>query len=168
LAVAPPVAESTIAIDAPIDVVWSVMTDVARYREWNPFIIAVELRDGGALAVGSALTLHVRAPGERWGVSTIEVVTRLEAPPPATDGPRRAAMEYLFTGWLDRLALVRGSRLQALDQAPGMPTIYRTTEQFRGLLARAVPLARVQRGFDAHAAALKQRAEAHALTGSAP
>jgi len=26
-------------IDAPIDVVWAVMLDIASYGEWNPFVV---------------------------------------------------------------------------------------------------------------------------------
>jgi hypothetical protein len=68
-------------------------------------------------------------------------------------------MEYIFTGWLPRLMLVRGSRLQALEQPAGGPTVYTTSERFGGLLARAVPLKKVQRGFEQHGLALKARAE---------
>src|SRR5262245_49548357 len=156
---APPLADYAIAIEAPIEVVWAVMADLPRYREWNPFVVDIELRDR-ALAVGSALKLHVRW-GSGGGTSTVEVVTRLEPPRATDDGAQRAAMEYLFTGWLPRLSLVKGARLQALEQAPGAPTTtYRTSELFRGLLARGVPLGKVQKGFEAHARALKQRAEA--------
>jgi hypothetical protein len=153
----PPHAEATVAIDAPIDLVWSVMTDTARYREWNPFV--VELAPvGGALAVGGKIHLRVQW-GRGGGAETVEVVTRLEAPTPAGSGPRRSLMEYQYLGWLPRLALVRGSRQQSLEQQPGQATVYRTAETFTGLLARGVPLAKVQDGFERHAQALKQRAE---------
>src|SRR5262245_53095997 len=133
-------AEFSIAIDAPIETVWRVMTDLARYSEWNPFVVKID----GPLEVGGALKLEVQ-----WesggGASTVEVVTRLDAP-----SGGRAAMEYVFTGWLPRLALVRGSRLQALEQEPGKPTVYTTTEHFSGLLAGAIPLKKVRRGFQQH------------------
>lgn len=153
---APPFAEAAVEIAAPIDVVWRVMTDLPRYPEWNPFVVAIEPR-GGALRVGTAIALTVRWAG-RGGARTLEVVDRLDAP--ARDGEvQRALMEYRFVGWLPRLALVRGSRQQSLEQAPGGATTYRTSERFTGLLARAVPLARVQDGFERHARALKARAE---------
>jgi hypothetical protein len=150
---ASPIAAATVEIDAPIDVVWDVMTDAARYPEWNPFV--VELRPvGGELQVGGPIELQVRwARG--GGARTIEVVSRLD--PPRSG---RAAMEYRFVGWLPRLALVRGSRLQSIEQPAGGPTTYRTSERFTGLLARRVPLAKVQDGFERHARALKARAEA--------
>jgi hypothetical protein len=153
-----PVAEFSIAIDAPIEAVWAVMTDLPRYPEWNPFIVRIEANEP-TLRLGSELKLDVRW-AQGGGAHTVEVVTRFEPPGPAAGGPRRAAMEYLFTGWLPRLSLVKGARLQALEQAPGASsTTYRTFEGFQGLLARAVPLARVQNGFERHAHALKARAE---------
>jgi hypothetical protein len=154
---ASPTAEHSVSIDAPIEVVWSVMTDLPRYGEWNPFLVSITPRDGAALRVGSAVSLHVRW-SDGGQERTVEVVTRLE--PPGEGAPRRAAMEYRYTGWLPRLHLVEGSRLQTLEQAPGGLTVYRTHEAFRGLLARAVPLAKVQDGFERHALALAARAEA--------
>jgi len=151
-----PFAEATVEIAAPIDVVWRVMTDLPRYCEWNPFVVAIEPLDG-VFCVGAAIALTVKWSGS-GGASTIEVVDRLDAP--ATDGEvQRAMMEYRFLGWLTRLALVRGSRQQSLAQRLGGPTIYRTSERFTGVLARAVPLAKVQDGFERHARALKARAE---------
>jgi hypothetical protein len=152
-----PVADATIEIAAPIELVWRVMTDLARYGEWNPFVVEIRAVDG-AFAVGRPIALRVRwARG--GGARTIEVVTRLDAPTTGPDGTQRSTMEYRYTGWLPLLSLVRGSRQQALEQRPGGPTIYRTSERFTGLLARAVPVAKVQDGFERHARALKERAE---------
>jgi hypothetical protein len=152
-----PVAEASVDIAAPIDLVWRVMTDVARYAEWNPFVVDIRPVRGD-FAVGAPIALTVKW-GRGGGASTIEVVDRLDAPAPGGDAVQRALMEYRFVGWLPRLALVRGSRQQALAQPPGGPTTYRTTERFTGLLARGVPLAKVQDGFERHARALKARVE---------
>ena len=151
-----PYAEASVDIQAPIEVVWQVMTDLARYPEWNPFVVGIAPVDG-AFAVGKDISLEVKW-GRGGGAKTIERVSRLDAPRPDGDA-RRAAMEYVFLGWLPRLALVRGSRLQALEQRAGGPTTYRTSERFTGLLARGVPLAKVQDGFERHAKALQARAE---------
>jgi uncharacterized protein YndB with AHSA1/START domain len=163
---ASPTAEHSVAIDAPIDVVWSVMTDLPRYGEWNPFVVSITRRDSAPMRVGTAVSLHVRWSdgGEE---RTVEVVTRLEPPGRGSSSDaRRATMEYRYTGWLPRLHLVEGSRLQTLEQAPGGRTVYRTLEVFRGLLAFAVPLAKVQDGFERHAAALAARAQALAAAAS--
>ncbi len=154
---AAPIAEAVIEIAAPIDLVWSVMTDVPRYPEWNPFVVDIRPVHGD-FAVGAPIALTVKW-SRGGGASTIEVVDRLDPPAPGADAVQRALMEYRFVGWLPRLALVRGSRQQALEQRPGGATTYRTTERFTGLLARGVPLAKVQDGFERHARALKARAE---------
>jgi hypothetical protein len=144
-------AKSSIEIAAPVECVWEVMIDLPLYHEWNPFIVRV---DGvsGPLTVGTAFKLHVKW-SSGGGASSDEQVTRV-------DGPRdgRAALEYRFTGWLARLGLVRALRVQTLEPSPH-GTRYFTCESFQGPLARAIPLAKVQDGFDRHARALKSRAE---------
>jgi hypothetical protein len=98
-----------------------------------------------------------RAPA-RPHRSSSEGVTRLD--PPAPEGAHhRGYWEYAFTGWLARLGLVRATRIQHVEQRDGGPTIWRTREEFRGALVGFIPSKTVQAGLDAHAAALKQRAE---------
>jgi len=141
-------AEAAIEIAAPIERVWRVMLATDRYGEWNPFVVRVE----GEPRLGGRLTLHVRwhsGGGARSG----EIVTQLD--PPA-DG--RATLAYRFTGLLATLGAVAATRVQSL-YADGPRTRYHTREEFRGWLAWALPLAKVQAGFDAHARALKARAE---------
>lgn len=149
-------AECAIEIAAPIEQVWRVMVDFARYPEWNPFIVRVD--SSGAVGVGSALGLHVKW-ADGGGASSGEIVTRFEAPAPGPGGGLVAALEYRFTGWMASIGMVRALRLQALTaEGPGA-TRYHTREAFGGWLAVGVPLAKVQRGFDLHAEALKRRAE---------
>jgi uncharacterized protein YndB with AHSA1/START domain len=47
---------STATIDAPAEVVWTVLTDAAGYSSWNPEIIAVD----GVIAAGARIKAHVR------------------------------------------------------------------------------------------------------------
>ena len=151
-----PLAQAEAVIDAPIDVVWSVMLDLPRYGEWNPFIVRAERSGGPEPAVGDDLRLHVRWKS-RGGASSHERISRLE--PPAPDGDaRRAMLEYEYLGAVAALRLVRGFRQQALEQVAGGPTVYRTTEDFSGLFARVI-IGQVSDGFARHAAALKVRAE---------
>ena len=49
---------SEIEISATPAHVWTVLTDLARYREWNPFIERVECPT--PLTVGDPIVLHVR------------------------------------------------------------------------------------------------------------
>src|SRR6185369_15277544 len=52
---------TTIEIDAPRARVWSILVDLARYPEWNPFTPRVE----ASLKVGEPVILHVRMkPGQ--------------------------------------------------------------------------------------------------------
>ena len=152
-------AEASAAIEAPPEVVWGVMLDLDAYPAWNPFVVRVDGPEGRPAAVGDELVLHVRWATGR-GVTTRERITRLE--PPATG---RATLEYDFGGLLAALGLVRGRRLQEVEEASPGTSRYRTAERLHGLLAFAAPIGRVQDGFERHAAALKARAEAvHAGT----
>lgn len=143
---------SEATIQAPIETIWRVMTDFSRYHEWNPFIVGV---DGAPdqMSVGATFRLHVKWH-DGGGASSGELCTRLE--PPANG---RALFAYRFTGPLDRFGLVRAERVQTLEVKDGA-VHYRSEELFRGVLTAFIPLARVQRGFEAHAAALQARATA--------
>jgi Polyketide cyclase / dehydrase and lipid transport len=153
-------AQAAATIDAPLDLVWSVMLDLDAYPAWNPFVVRVDGPVGGAPAVGDDLRLHVRWTSGR-GVTSTERITRLE--PPGGE-PRRAALEYEFRGPLATLGLVRGRRLQEVEEVVD-GTRYRTSECLHGRLAFAAPIGRVRDGFERHAAALQARAEAvHAGT----
>jgi hypothetical protein len=145
-------AQATVTIDAPIDLVWSVMLDLPAYREWNPFIYKVRKSGDETARVGDDLVLHVKfSSGRRF--ASPERITAIQAP--ATG---KAALEYEFRGPLHACGLIRGRRRQQLEEVDGS-TRYRTEERFRGLIGFTVSLAAVQDGFERHAAALKQRAE---------
>jgi hypothetical protein len=142
-------------IDAPLDTVWSVMTDTDRYPEWNPFVVRVECP--GTAEEGRPIRLHVVFSSGKQVVSP-ERITVVEAPYD-DGGTRRATLAYVYEGWPAKLGLVRGTRWQRLSQPPGGPTRYETVEEFSGPLVRLAGPARVEDGFRRHAKALKQRAE---------
>src|SRR5947209_17565129 len=50
--------QATVDINAPVHRVWSVLSDVAAYPEWNPFIRRIE----GTLQPGSRLTVRIEPP----------------------------------------------------------------------------------------------------------
>ena len=35
------------SIDAPLDVAWGVLVDFAAYREWNPFVVGMQVDSAG-------------------------------------------------------------------------------------------------------------------------
>jgi hypothetical protein len=151
------IASASANIDAPIELVWNVMVSVADYGAWNPFIVRIDTPAGRDPQVGDDLILNVKwASGRR--VKSREQVTRLDAPARESD-VTRAVLEYDFRGPLAAANLTRGRRTQALEQYPGEPTRYVTTEHLHGLLVALVPLKSIQNGFERHAAALKIRAE---------
>ena len=151
------VAETRIEIEAPLALVWETMLDVGKYLEWNPFIVRIDC-DAARPQVGSDLTLHVRFQDGQQ-VATHERVSKLEEPH-ADKHPQKALLEYEFLGPLHTLYLVRGKRQQDLEALSGTRTRYHTYERLHGLLAFAAPIAKVQDGFERHAAALKARCEA--------
>lgn len=156
-----PTAHTEILIDAPIETIWQVMTDVRAYAQWNPFVVAIDCPDPEP-RIGTDLTLHVRF-GNGKQVRTIERITCLDSPMTDPQGTRRARLEYRFLGLLHAFNMVRGSRHQTLEElAPGQVR-YVSHEDLTGWLSWAAPIKLVQDGFERHAAALKQRSEA--LTG---
>lgn len=151
---------ASIEIDAPLDVVWQVMLDTARYGEWNPFVVRAETAQPPA--VGNPITLHVRWRGGK-GTRSPERISAIEQPATAADGTTTACLSYVFEGWPAKLGLVRGTRHQRLSQRPGEATTYDTVEEFSGPLVKLAGPGRVADGFRRHAAALKQRAESLAV-----
>ena len=157
-----PQAEAEVEIAAPIELVWRIMLDLEGYAAWNPFIVRIDAPRPGRAEVGDDLGLHVRwRSGLR--VRTRERITRLE-PPRAVGSRREALLEYEFRGPVAALGLVRGRRLQTLEQLAGGPTRYRTHERLHGALAALVPASAVRDGFERHAAALAAHAEGLART----
>ncbi len=158
------VAQASIIIDAPVEHVWSVMTDFPRYGDWNPFVPRIEFeRAGAALAIGEVVFFFSRWVDTPDGSQRRNrgIIVRVE-PPSADSGiatPESAVLEYRFASWPATAGLVNAARRQWLTALPDGRTQYFTHEEFSGLLVALVPLRRVQEGFDANAAALKDRAE---------
>ena len=148
-----PIARADITIAAPIDTVWAVMLDAGSYPQWNPFVIRLDLLGGHPPSVGDRIRIYVEwANGGR--TRTTERITAIE--PPAGGA---ALLEYAFGGPLAAIGMVRGRRQQRLTALDAGTTLYDTDETLTGWASRLAPIARVQDGFERHAAALKERAE---------
>ena len=52
---------TSIIIDATPEQVWQVLTDFARYPDWNPFVIAIH----GSAVLGEKLTITVKPAGQK-------------------------------------------------------------------------------------------------------
>ncbi|GGY12150.1 SRPBCC domain-containing protein [Streptomyces hiroshimensis] len=139
---------TVIDIAAPPERVWQVLTDLARYEEWNPFI----RQASGVVAPGRRLKLKVFPAGRR----------------PMTFRPTvKAAVPGEELRWLGRTALpglFSGEHRFVLTDLDGGGTRVVQSEKFTGLL---VPLLRrsitaTVADFEALNKALKKRAgEAH-------
>lgn len=138
---------ANIDIDAPIETVWSVLTDFERYGEWNRFIPRIDV-DG---EIGGAVILYVQL-SDRPGTAlrkTPEILTVFSSP--------------TQLGWQPpRQRFLKASRLQTLTKLSDTRTHYMTEEPFGGLLSPLVIWlygAAVQRGFQWMAEDLKEEAE---------
>lgn len=140
-----------IEIDATPETVWAILTDLAAYPDWNPFITSSE----GDVVEGGKLVNRLEPPGGR--AMTFE--------PTITEVDQRRVFE-----WLGRLG-VPGvfdgrHRFELVPTGDGTRLVH--TEHFRGVL---VPLmkrsldTRTVAGFEAMNAALKDRAEAQGGAG---
>jgi hypothetical protein len=122
-------------------VVWGLLTDPSRYRDWNRAVLSIE----GTMEPGSTIRLvSVASPKRTFSLQ----VTSMEAP---------ARMV-----WADGmpLGLFRGIRTFRLDPV-GVGTTFSKTEEFTGplsgLIARSIP--DLTDSFDQFADGLKAAAE---------
>jgi hypothetical protein len=138
--------EETLEIDAPADVVWQVITDLPRYGEWNPFVVACR----STLVVGETIEMRVRIFS---GLAQPQRETVLEHLP----------LERLCYGLPGgRLGALASRRCHELRAAGAGRTRYQSRFELSGFLSpvvRALLGARLERGFGAMTAALRRRAE---------
>ena len=138
--------ETQVEIAAPASRVWQVLTDFARYPEWNPFITEIE----GIPEVGARLRVRIQPPGRR----------------PMTFKPTvLVAARDRELRWLGHLVLPRlfdGEHSFRMEER-GRTCRFQQSEQFSGVLVPffgAGIFDATQRGFEAMNSALKARAEA--------
>lgn len=135
-----------IHIDAPPEAVWRILTDFARYPDWNPFIPRAE----GPVREGATIEVRIEPPGGR-GMTFRPALTRVT--------PNRE-LRWLGHLWIPKL--FDGEHIFELHPSEAGGTRFVQRENFGGLL---VPLVwgsmetSTRRGFEAMNEALKERAE---------
>lgn len=145
-----PTARVETELELTLDEAFERLVDFSGYPGWNPFVVKVE---GAPRAIeGARVRFTVRWP-DGGGAHSGEVVTRVVGP----SDSGTAEVAWRFTGPLAALGLVRAERIQVLTRISPSRTRYLSEERFFGLLAGLVPLARVQAGFEAQAAALARK-----------
>lgn len=141
------IVRASIEIDAPPERIFDILADLPAYPEWNPFTVRAE----STLRLGEAIHLCVRLRGGRLS-HRVEYVSKNERP---------AALCWGMT--MGAGFLLRAERCQTLTPLGDGRTQYVSEDVLEGWLAPLVMRAYgpvMQRGFEAVASALKQRAEA--------
>ena len=110
---APAMASTEALVRAPLDTVWSVLTNLAEWSRWNPDVEYVDME--GPLAAGTAF---------RWKAAGAAISSELQEVEPK----RRIV-------WTGRILGIRAIHAWTFEErADG--TLVRTEESFDGLLAR--------------------------------
>ena len=146
--VSPHEPRTEIEIDAPVDEVWAVLTDLDAYADWNPFIVSA----AGEIEVGARLTNTLKDDGSST-VFTPEVLVADEA----------KELRWIGRFWVP--GIVDGEHYFELEAIDGGRTRLVQGETFTGVL---VPFAGsaldVEDDFAAMNEALKARVEAGSAT----
>lgn len=138
--------EQVLEIGAPAERVWQVITDLDRYPEWNPFVVACR----SSLAVGDPIEMraHVfRAFAQKQRETVFEHVPGRRL---CYGVPRQA------------LGALASRRCHEVEPQGAARSRYVSRFELRGWLAPVVSLLlgrRLEAGFAAMSAALKARAE---------
>ncbi|HUR51169.1 MAG TPA: SRPBCC family protein [Mycobacteriales bacterium] len=137
----------TVEIEAPQQLVWEVLTDYARYPEWNPYTVRVET----SLRIDDVIDLYLPDPAKPGETFLNREYIRVVEPPRYLrydTGSELQGMQAVREQWVQDLGAGRSS--------------YRTTDLFSGEVAGWVHEHQgewVKAGFDSVAVALKARAE---------
>lgn len=133
-------------VAAPAELVWEVITDLARYGEWNPFVVAAS----SSLTVGAPIDMRVRVLSFMTQ-SQRETISHME--------PGRSYCYGLARG---RVAALYSERCHVVVPAGPDRCRYESRFALSGWLSPLVALLLgrpLRRGFTQMSAAVKLRAE---------
>jgi len=134
-------------VDAAPEVVWEVVTDLARYPDWNPFVVAC----ASTLVVGDPISMRVR------------IFSRFAQPQREKILEHEHGRRLCYGLAPSRLGVLVSRRSHEVSAAPGRHTRYESRFELGGWLAPLVSLLlgkRLRAGFEAMSAAIAARAEA--------
>ncbi|HWA60506.1 MAG TPA: SRPBCC domain-containing protein [Caulobacteraceae bacterium] len=138
--------EHRIGIQAPPDVIWEIVGDLSRWKDWNPLYTSAE----GTLAFGATLTLTLVLPGGKPQV--IKPVIESWTP------------EELIHWRLSMMGgLVKSIRYIEIEKLTETGCIFSNGEIFDGFIGRRLPKRmrrNIKAGFEAMGEAVRTRAEA--------
>jgi hypothetical protein len=143
--------EHRIGVRTPPDVIWSVISDIQGWRDWNPLYPRAE----GALRIGSQLDLDLALPGQK--LQTIR--------PVILDWVPNDQIHWRLTMFG---GLVRTTRYIEIEALTETGCIFSNGELFSGMLGptAAKRMAKqIRAGFAAMGEAVKARAEAAYASG---
>jgi hypothetical protein len=70
--------EEEIAIKAPASKVWSIITDLSKYSEWNTFVTKIDLPNGSGLRVGAPVRLEIAMKQGAASQAYDDTITKVE------------------------------------------------------------------------------------------
>lgn len=138
--------DNILEIEAPIELVWEVLTDLSRYGEWNPFVPEAS----STFEVGDPFTMKVQL-FEMFAQPQTETIFEFEP------GKR-----FRYGVPSMPLGAMASSRCHLVESLGPERTVYRSEFQLDGWLAPLIEGllgGRMKKGFDTMADALKVRAE---------
>ena len=143
---APAKASASAEINAPVETVWSVLTDIPRWPDWNPDVKSASLDSG--LAEGAEF---------RWKAGPGNIVSRIE----------RIKL-YEEIGWTGRTMGIQAAHVWRIRDTGAGRTAAETEESWDGILASVLrwPARRMLRNsLSSGLAHLKAEAERRAEAG---
>jgi len=148
--------ESKIVINAEINKVWSAITSIQNYPNWNPFIIAV---DASQIPPIVDTEMEFTVYWKNGSIRKTKEVVNSFLPPKESNAKKVGEWSYYFKSFLSTIAMIRATRKQIISSTEEGVTFYHTYEDFKGWGVYFLPIANIKDGFDRQAKALKKYCE---------